>query len=429
VTASHLSTFNDTGVFDESACASFLFRELEQLSFDGVGVTRESYGASEEAGHRFVQMIAERYDLEVETDDALNLFVTLPGLATGESFIMCGSHLDSVPHGGNFDGAAGVVAALICLCKMRSLGIVPNITIKLVVLRAEESAWFGKPCIGSSALLGRLSAADLQLRHSVSDQTLSESMKAAGANTERIALSLPLIDLRSVLAYFELHIEQGPVLVSQNLPVAIVSGIRGSIRHRYIVCSGEAGHSGAVPQTLRHDAVLATADLLMRVERRSLELLDDGQDLVMTSGVITTNPDEHAITRIPGEVVFSLDIRSQNTHTMNVLHQFILEESQCVGLNRGVAFRFDAPTRFNSALLDASLVQLLKRLSLSLGLNAPIMPSGAGHDAAIFSAAGIPSAMIFVRNDHGSHNPHEAMEIEDFLKATHLLYEALLEAA
>jgi beta-ureidopropionase / N-carbamoyl-L-amino-acid hydrolase len=429
VTASHLSSFNDTGVFDESACASFLFRELEQLSFDGVGVTRESYGASEEAAHRFVQMVAERHGLEVEIDDALNLFVTLPGLASAESFILCGSHLDSVPHGGNFDGAAGVVAALICLCKMRSLGIIPNITIKLVVLRAEESAWFGKPCIGSSALLGQLSAADLQLRHSVSDRTLAESMTAAGANTERIALSLPLIDLGSVLAYFELHIEQGPVLVSENLPVAIVSGIRGSIRHRHIVCSGEAGHSGAVPQTLRHDAVLATADLLMRAERRSLELLDNGQDLVMTSGVITTNPDEHAITRIPGEVVFSLDIRSQNAQTLNAFHQFVLDESQCVGLNRGVAFRFDPPTRFNSALLDASLVQRLKRLSLSLDLNTPIMPSGAGHDAAIFSAQNIPSAMIFVRNDHGSHNPGEAMEIEDFLKATHLLYEALLEAA
>jgi N-carbamoyl-L-amino-acid hydrolase len=254
-------------------------------------------------------------------------------------------------------------------------------------------------------------------------------MKTAGANTERIALSLPLMDLRNVLAYFELHIEQGPVLVSENLPVAIVSGIRGSIRHRHVVCRGEAGHSGAVPQSLRHDAVLATADLLMRAERRSLELLDDGQDLVMTSGVITTNPDEHAITRIPGEVAFSLDIRSQNAQTLHGFHQFVLDESRCVGLNRGVAFSFDPPTRFNSALLDASLIQRLKRLSVNLGLNAPMMPSGAGHDAAIFSAQGIPSAMIFVRNDHGSHNPGEAMEMEDFLKATHLLYKALLETA
>jgi N-carbamoyl-L-amino-acid hydrolase len=429
VTASHMSSCNDTGVFDEAACASFMFRELEQLSFDGVGVTRESYGASEEAAHRLVRIVAEKYGLEVSTDDALNLFVTLPGLATTESFVLCGSHLDSVPHGGNFDGAAGVVAGLICLCKMRSLGIIPNITIKLVALRSEESAWFGKPCIGSSALLGRLSAADLQLRHSVSDRTLAESMKTAGANTERIALSLPLMDLRNVLAYFELHIEQGPVLVSENLPVAIVSGIRGSIRHRHVVCRGEAGHSGAVPQSLRHDAVLATADLLMRAERRSLELLDDGQDLVMTSGVITTNPDEHAITRIPGEVAFSLDIRSQNAQTLHGFHQFVLDESRCVGLNRGVAFSFDPPTRFNSALLDASLIQRLKRLSVNLGLNAPMMPSGAGHDAAIFSAQGIPSAMIFVRNDHGSHNPGEAMEMEDFLKATHLLYKALLETA
>jgi len=415
--------------FDTAASAAFLFRELERISFDGVGITRESYGSTEQAAIELIKRVAKRNGLAVEADAASNLFISLSGTCADGSYILCGSHLDSVPHGGNYDGAAGVVAGLMCLCKMRHLGIVPRRTIKLVVFRAEESAWFGKPCIGSSALMGQLKKEDLELKHRLTGKSLFESMSAAGVQLDKLFQAHPLIDPKQIAAYLELHIEQGPVLVSKDKPVAIVSGIRGNMRHRKIVCKGEAGHSGAVPQPLRHDAVLATADLLMRLERRSLEVLDSGNDLVVTSGIVNTNLDDQAVTRIAGEVTFSLDIRSQSRETLACFHEWVLQESKIVGTERGVAFEFDAPELFEPVLLDRSLIGTLQKLCESFDLEAPVMASGAGHDAAIFANSGIPSAMIFVRNENGSHNPNEAMELEDFLRATQLLYAALLEVA
>jgi N-carbamoyl-L-amino-acid hydrolase len=423
------STFTDNSTFDPFASAQFLFRELEHLSFDGTGITRESYSTTEEAAFGLMKAFAERHGLRTETDPASNLFITLPGLQRTDSCVLCGSHLDSVPHGGNYDGAAGVVAALICLCKMRSLSIVPNKMIKLVVLRAEEGAWFGKPCIGSSALLGQLRSEDLSLKHYLNGLTLRETMKRAGAKPELIELGLPLTNLKNITAYFELHIEQGPVLEKNNRPVAIVSGIRGNFRHKRIACIGEPGHSGAVPQYLRHDAVLATADLLIRVEQQWIKHLNKGDDLVVTTGVVSTNPADHSSTRIPGEVFFSLDIRSQDEATLTLFHHWIIDESRRIEIERGVRFEFGHDCHFSPVLLDKPLISRLGRLCERLELDAPVMPSGAGHDAAIFSAAGIPSAMIFVRNQHGSHNPSEAMDLEDFVKGAHLLYEALLEAA
>jgi len=429
VNVSESSLMLQLSMFDTAAGAAFLFRELAQMSYDGVGITRESYGSTEQAAIELVKIVARSSGLAVESDAASNFFISLPGTCGDESFVLCGSHLDSVPHGGNYDGAAGVVAGLMCLCRMRHLGIVPRRTIKLVVLRAEESAWFGKPCIGSSALMGQLKKEDFDLKHRLTGKSLSESMSAAGVQIEKLLQAHPLIDPRQIAAYLELHIEQGPVLISKDKPVGIVSGIRGNRRHRRIVCKGEAGHSGAVPQCLRHDAVLATADLLVRLERRSLEMLDLGYDLVVTSGIVNTNPDDQAITRIAGEVTFSLDIRSQSKETLDCFHSWVVEESKIVGIERGVTFEFDAPDLFEPVLLDRGLIETLRKLCERFDLEAPVMASGAGHDAAIFANSGIPSAMIFVRNENGSHNPDEAMELDDFLRATQLLYAALLEVA
>lgn len=406
-----------------------LFSALHELSYDGIGITRESYGASEEAAIKLIESIAQQHGLRTERDDAANLFVSLEGATKDDSFILCGSHIDSVPQGGNYDGAAGVIAGLLCLCKIKTLGIVPRRTIKLVVLRGEESAWFGKPCLGSSALLGLLGTEDLLLKHCVTGKTLLESMRSAGVKIDRIHSSRPLIDQKKIAAYFELHIEQGPVLVENARPLAIVNAIRGNIRHSHIVCIGEAGHSGAVPRSFRHDAVLATADLLMRLDRQWEAMLQNEFDLVVTSGIINTNSHEHAITRIPGEVTFSLDIRSQREEDLDIFYDYVREECRQVEIERGVSFHFDRKSHSQPVALDAHWIKQLGIIARRLGMTVPIIPSGAGHDAAVFAQVGIPTAMIFVRNKNGSHNPHEAMEIADFLKGTQLLYEALLEAA
>jgi len=412
---------------DREAFARELFDQLRAMSVDGPGVSRDSYGPGEQKAIEHVAAIARDEGLGVAFDAAANLVITLPGADPDAPAIVCGSHLDSVPQGGNFDGAAGVVAGLMALIRMKRAGLVPPRTVRVMSLRGEESAWFGQCYLGSSALFGELAADDLARTHRVTDRALGEHMKEAGAEITRIEAGERLIDPATLGAYLELHIEQGPVMVARDMPVAIVTGLRGNFRHLEIVCRGEPGHAGAVPRWLRHDAVLATSDLLTRLDEHWRVLLERGLDLVLTAGIVSTNPEEHAMSRIPGECTFSLEVRSQSLDTLEAFYQLMRSEADSVGRERGVAFEFDRRSLSRPARMDERWIAHLLKTAETLKLNAEPIPSGAGHDAAVFANAGVPSAMIFVRNDHGSHNPKEAMEIADFLQGADVLYHAILD--
>ncbi len=409
--------------------AEALFAALRRAGGDGPGVTRAAFGPQETEAHRIVAAAAARFGLECATDAAASLVMTLPGADPALPALACGSHLDSVPQGGNFDGAAGVLAGLLALARLRAEGTRLWRSIRLYALRGEESAFFGKPYLGSSALFGRLSPADLAAPHAVSGEPLSACMAACGAAVERIAAGEVLLDPASLFAWLEVHIEQGPVLQARNLPVAAVTGIRGNVRYRSVVCHGEAGHSGAVERWLRHDAVFATADLLHRLDGHWQRLLGAGHDLVLTSGVLGTDPAEHAIARIPGTVRFSFEARSQSAATIAAVRALFLEECERVGDERGVRFEPGRRIDTDGAAMDPGWTERLRAAIRGLGRDDQPMPSGAGHDAAVFAHAGVPSAMLFLRNAHGSHNPLEAMAMEDFLLGTEVLYRCLREGA
>jgi N-carbamoyl-L-amino-acid hydrolase len=406
--------------------AAQVFQQLRELSFDGVGINRESYGAGEERAIEYVESLAHSLGLVTSRDPAQNLLIDLPGQRNGPAVII-GSHLDSVPNGGNFDGAAGVLAGLICLARLKSEGVLAPSPLRVISFRAEESAWFGRPCIGSAAMLGLLDPADLAAPHRNGTVTLEQRMRASGADVERIRAREVLLGPADVAAYFELHIEQGPVLVSRKLPTAVVTGIRGNVRHRRVLCVGEAGHSGAVPRWLRRDAVLAVSELLHRLEEHWRRLLEGGYDLVFTVGILGTDPRDHAITRIPGEVAFSFEARSQDQETLEEFHLLFRNEVTAVGRERKVEFKLDPRVDTAPARLDSGLIEQLLDASEALGLPREPIPSGAGHDAAVFARAGIRSAMVFVRNEHGSHNPAEAMDLEDFMAGVDILYRCVCE--
>jgi len=308
-------------------------------------------------------------------------------------------------------------------------GFRPRRTLKLFALRGEESARFGKAYVGSSALLGALSAADLELKAADSNITMGACMAQVGVDVERVKKAEPLLDPNSFAAWVELHIEQGPVLVARGLPVAIVTGVRGNVRHRTVECIGAAGHSGAVPRWLRHDAMFATSELVSHLDHHWRTLLERGRDLVITIGVVTTDPREHAIARIPGKLCFSFEARSQSRETLKAFYDLFLSECRLVGEERGVEFKLDRRLESSPAGMDPGWVARLRGAARALGLPDEEIPSGAGHDAAVFANAGIPSAMVFVRNEHGSHNPREAMAIEDFAAGVAVMRAALREAA
>jgi N-carbamoyl-L-amino-acid hydrolase len=413
----------------DTAFCENLFTALREATGDGIGITRESFGAGESLALDIIEKAATAADLTSERDAGGNLVVTLLGSEPDLPVLACGSHLDSVPQGGNYDGGAGVIAGLAILAGLKRSGHRLRRTIKLFGLRGEESAWFGKAYMGSSALFGRLSNDDLASRHAVTGRPLIDCLRDIGADIDRIARGEPLLDPRSIAAWIELHIEQGPVLVARDLPIGIVTGIRGNVRHRSVECIGEAGHSGAVPRWLRRDAVFATAELITHLDRHWRTLLERGHDLVITSGIIGTDSAEHAIARIPGKVKFSFEARSQSHETLEAFHDLFVSECRSIGEERGVEFRLDRALQSAPATMDPHWVERLRAAARNLGLPDEPIPSGAGHDAAVFAQAGIPSAMIFIRNENGSHNPQEDMKIADFMLGVAVMRDALLEAA
>ncbi len=412
----------------DRALAEELFAALRAKTGDGIGITRASYGEGESAALDIVAAKARALGLKTERDAGANLVVTLEGREPDLPFLACGSHLDSVRQGGNFDGAAGVVAGLAVLAGFRADGVAPRRTLKLYALRGEESARFGMAYMGSNALFGHLTPADLEARDARSGRTLAACMRDVGVAVERVAKGEPLLDAKRVGAWIELHIEQGPVLVARGLPIGIVTGIRGNLRHRSVECVGEAGHSGAVPRWLRRDAVFATAELITHLDRHWRTMLERGRDVVVTSGVFGTDPQEHAIARIPGIVRFSFEVRSQSKETLEAFYDLFLTECGLIGDERGVEFKLDRRIESAPATMDAEWTRRMKKAARGLGLPDEDIPSGAGHDAAVFANAGIPSAMIFVRNEQGSHNPREAMDMDDFLAGVAVMRAALKEA-
>jgi N-carbamoyl-L-amino-acid hydrolase len=405
--------------------AASLFERLRQDSFDGVGITRESYAAGESAAHELVADAARQESLHVDSDAAKNLIITLPGREPEKPFIACGSHLDSVPQGGNYDGAAGVVAGLTVVVHLKRAGLVPPRTVKVFALRAEESAWFGKSWIGSNAMFGRLTEDDLSLPRATNGQRLRDAMTATGVNVSDISNEKRLLDPARLAAFLELHIEQGPVMVARNLPVAVVTGIYGNIRHMRIVCHGCSEHGGGVPRGMRRDAAFAVAHLIVRLDAAWQEFEVGGDSVVVTCGKLETNPNYHAISRIPGEVSFSLEIRADQNDTLERFYRRFEAECRAVEVERGVRFEPDRCITNSAAPMNPHWVRHLSGICTRLDLGHVLLPSGAGHDAAVFVHAGVPTAMLFIRNEHGSHNPHEAMRMADFMAATRVLKEAI----
>ncbi|RZI25249.1 Zn-dependent hydrolase [Pseudomonas sp. 770NI] len=407
--------------------AQRMFSEICELSSDPeIGITRESYGAGENAAIAYLSQFARDNGLQVRNDRAGNVIFQRAG-DDGQPAIWVGSHLDSVPQGGNYDGLAGVVAGLLCLCRLDQQEVRTQRPIRVLGLRGEESAWFGKSYMGSRALMGGLTSTDLALINRFSKKTLGEAMQAVGADLDSIRSQQWLIDRQQFAGYLEVHIEQAESLDKMGQAIGIVPGIRGNLRHNLVRCLGEDGHSGAVSREDRHDSVFAVSELVARIDRLWGEWLEDGRDLVVTVGTLGTNAAHHAVSRIPGEVSFSLEIRSLHQPTLEAFHALIQAEIRQIEKHRQVRFEFDKRIDTQPAAMHEPWVDAFVRMTRGRGWEGVLTPSGAGHDAAVFANAGIPSAMLFIRNQHGSHNPYEAMELDDFIEATEVLYHTIQE--
>jgi N-carbamoyl-L-amino-acid hydrolase len=399
------------------ALAASLFDDLALATRRGRGIERDSYGRGEQAAYGIVRSAAERMGLEIATDAIGNMTMTLPGRDRAAPRILIGSHLDSVPQGGNFDGAAGIVAGLCAIGGLMAAGVTPACDIAVMAIRGEESAWYDVSYIGSAGAFGLLDPACLDVPRFDTGQRLGEALAEQGLDPTPIRARRRLLDPEGIRAYLELHIEQGPTLVQKGLPAAVVTGIRGCQRFRNARCFGAYAHSGAVERPYRQDAVAATVALLHHMEAAWLREEAAGEDLVFTCGEFTTDPVMHGPSKVAGETRFVIDLRSLSTAVMGRMAAEARAAANRIGAAYRVSFDLGATSDSAPGLMDERF-----RAGLLRQLDQPFeMASGAGHDAVVFAEVGIPTAMIFVRNEHGSHNPDEAMALADFAVATSAL--------
>lgn len=398
-----------------------LFSQVRALSTDGLGVTRAAYSPTETAVIDFLVQEGLRLGLAHEVDLAGNHWLTRLGQDPSLPAIVLGSHVDSVSRGGNYDGLAGIVAGFAIVKGLVDEQRTLQRSVRILILRGEESSFFGKAYMGSLAMLGKLRPADLALSDQISKKTLEQAMRDCGINTRLVTQGKPLVDLSKIGVFLELHIEQSHSLdKSPTTRVASVQGIRGNIRHKLVICHGETGHSGAVPKQDRHDAVLAFCELGQAVDRLWDEYLQAQEDLVFTMGVVNTCPTA-AISVIPGLLMFTIDIRSISMETCAKFHRQMCLIAREISERRGVRFEFDEPLITQSAMLDSDVCKQLCHCANQVGVPIRVMASGAGHDSAVLANAGVSVGMIFVANQNGSHNPHEAMQMADFMQGVEVL--------
>ena len=396
-----------------TAFASALLDEIRAASLDPPGVTRKSYGPGEQRAHDILRDVGRALGAEERIDAAGNLYLTRPGRDRALPALVIGSHLDSVPHGGNFDGAAGVVAGDAVMAELARRGVGTARDLVVMATRAEEAVWFPLSYPGAEAALGRLPAAALEVRRADTGRTLAEHMRDLGFDPDAVGRGEAQIAPERIAAFVELHIEQGPRLIARGQPVGIVTAMNGGWRYPKAKVFGAYAHSGAEPRFSRADAVLGFADLVQATEAIWNRLEAEGQELTITFGRIESDPTQHGGSRVLGEVGFSLDVRCEHPDVLARLEREVRAAVDGIAARRRVRFDLGAGFDWAPARMDAGLQAQLQAAADRLGVPAGPISSGAGHDTAVFAAAGLPSAMVFVRNANGSHNPDEALDMGD----------------
>ncbi len=387
--------------------------ELSRIAGRGTSVSRLGLSADEQQARELVGGWLAVRGAEVRRDAAANLFARFPG--QGET-VLVGSHLDSVPEGGRFDGALGVLCAVEAVESLVDAKVKTRRPIEVVAWADEEGARFGVGLFGSTAAFGRLArgVGDRRDRDGVS---IAEALRALGEHGDPAAARL---DPKDLAAYLELHIEQGPRLETAGLPLGIVSDIVG-IYHARVAIRGRADHAGATVMSARADALAAASEIVLAVER----IARSRTQSVGTVGEIAVRPGAKNV--VPGECVFSLDLRAARDH--DDLVREVLNAVTSIAKARGVEASVDDLARVPTTPLDPKIREVLKRATKSVGVEAPLLVSGAGHDAQNPALSGVPTGMIFVRSSGGSHTPREFASIDDAAIGAQALANAIKELA
>jgi allantoate deiminase len=371
--------------------------ELAALSDEAGRLTRIYLGPAHRRATDLVGFWMREAGMKARLDPLANVTGRYEAAGGAAPALLIGSHIDSVRNAGRYDGPLGVITAIEVVKRAHLIGKRFPFAIEVIAFGDEEGVRFPTTLTGSRALAGTF---DQNVLDEVGEDGVSrrEALAAFGCDTAKIAGETR--DPSGTVGYVEVHIEQGPILETENLPLGIVTAINGVTRAT-IEVDGIAGHAGTVPMELRHDALAAAAEMVLAIEARAQKTAN----LVATVGRLEVPGS--APNTIPGRAGFTLDIRSPSDPERLVAVDDIKRAVAAIAERRGVIHRFNPGHQAPAAACDRKLSEALAAAVEACGAPARRMPSGAGHDAMAFDGV-IPFAMLFVRCRGGvSHNPAE----------------------
>jgi len=376
---------------------------LAQISEDPGKLTRTFASSAMKRANELVGSWMGEAGMAARTDAIGNLIGHYPAAQPDGKTLLLGSHLDTVRDAGKFDGPLGVLVAIACVQQLHQSNTRLPFAIEVVGFADEEGVRYQSTYLGSRAMAGTFNLEDLK-RTDARGVTMVDAIRDFGGNPAAIANAK--LDPNRLLGYVEVHIEQGPVLEQDNLAVGVVSAIAGQTRAR-VGFTGEAGHAGTVPMKLRRDALAAAAEFVLAVE----SLAQNRGGLVATVGEIAALPGASNV--IPGEARLSLDVRHPEDAVRTKAIEELKQRAEEIAAERGVTSKWELVHHTPALVCDRRLTLHLENAVKRHQKEAPLLTSGAGHDAAAMSAI-CPAAILFVRCQGGiSHHPAESASEAD----------------
>lgn len=389
------------------------FYAMAQLTGLGEGVNRPAFTDADWEGRQYIIDCMNDAGLDVEIDGFGNVIGYKVGTNPDLPVVMVGSHTDSVPNGGNYDGVVGVLSAIEAVRSMIDDGFEQEHTIVVVDFMCEESSRFGAATLGSKAMRGKLTLNDLHRLVDTQGITLYDVLKGRNLNPDAIE---SMAYKRPVKAFIEIHIEQGKVLEHEQKQIGIVSGIAGPERF-YVTIRGNADHSGATPMNLRHDALCGASKIILGIEE--VTSMQEEPPVVGTVGIAEVVPG--AMNVIPGAVKLGVDIRSISKVARDSVVFLIKELIDVIAEKRGLSYTIEPISKDHPVSMHPLMVKEIERAVTSLQLEYMIMPSGAGHDAMHWAEVA-PTGMIFIPCRDGiSHNSAEFAAMDDIVAGAEVL--------
>jgi hydantoinase/carbamoylase family amidase len=395
-----------------------MLESIARISEPGPGVTRLAYSPLEREAHELVRSWGTQLGLHSSTDAVGNTIIEIPGADPDLPAIATGSHLDSVPHGGRFDGVAGVVAAFEAARVLAERGTALRHPLRLVVFAAEEGARFGQACIGSMVLAGRLD--EVRLRNLFDENGLSaaDAMERVGLRPSELAAAK--WSSEDWACFLELHIEQGNLLDTNGIPVGIVDLVSGSTRLA-IDCHGRATHTGSTPMRGRSDALAAAAEIVLLTEDIATDARHRGARA--TVGKLEVRPG--SITTIAGQVSLTIDVRDIDSDRQRSTAREIWHRAQESAARRQVALTATVIGDSSPVVLPIWLRSALAESTAQLGFDYRMMTSGASHDCQMVNHV-VPAGLLFIPSRGGlSHVPDEFTSTTDLAVGVDVLVQAL----